>query len=152
MKGTRGTAQAKSGEIDERSAIHPSMRIWRQALREEEENVATQSAQEQVWASSSRTCSGSRRYTILTQLMPQVIAKRQTTLPIDQWREVGIGPGDECRGFVADGRITIVRKTASAAKGFLRHVAGDADGSDEMSRCMAISPIFTGSGRRHPAG
>ena len=35
--------------------------------------------------------------------------------------------------FVADGRITIVRKTAGAAKGFLRHVAGDRAVSDEES-------------------
>ena len=44
--------------------------------------------------------------------MPRVSAKRQITLPIDQYREVGIGPGDEYRSYVADGRITIVRKTA----------------------------------------
>ena len=64
--------------------------------------------------------------------MPRVSAKRQITLPIDQCREVGIGPGDEYRSFVADGRITIVRKTAGAAKGVLCHVAGDpAVGDDE---------------------
>ena len=57
--------------------------------------------------------------------MPRVSAKRQITLPIDQCREVGIGPGDEYRSFVADGRITIVRKTAGAARGFLRRVARD---------------------------
>ena len=50
--------------------------------------------------------------------MPRVSAKRQITLPVDQCREVGIGPGDEYRSFVVDGRITIVRKTAGAAKGF----------------------------------
>ncbi len=49
--------------------------------------------------------------------MPRVSAKRQITLPIDQCREVGIGPGDEYRSFVADGRITIVRKSAGAARG-----------------------------------
>jgi len=59
--------------------------------------------------------------------------KRQITLPIDQCREVGIGPGDEYRSFVADGRITIVRKEAGAAKGFLRHVVGDPDIGDEES-------------------
>ena len=65
--------------------------------------------------------------------MPRVSAKRQITLPIDQCREVGIGPGDEYRSYVADGRITIVRKTAGAAKGVLRHVAGDPAVSDEAS-------------------
>ena len=65
--------------------------------------------------------------------MPRVSAKRQITLPVDQCREVGIGPGDEYRSFVADGRITIVRKTAGAARGFLRRVAGDPAIGDEES-------------------
>ena len=65
--------------------------------------------------------------------MPRVSAKRQITLPVDQCREVGIGPGDEYRSFVADGRITIVRKTLGAARGFLRHVAGDPAVSDDES-------------------
>ena len=65
--------------------------------------------------------------------MPKVGAKRQITLPIDQCREAGIGPGDEYRSFVADGRITIVRKAAGAAKGFLRDAAGDPALSDEES-------------------
>lgn len=65
--------------------------------------------------------------------MPRVSAKRQITLSIDQCREVGTGPGDEYRSFVADGRITIVRKTPGAAKGFPRHVTGDATVSDEES-------------------
>ena len=65
--------------------------------------------------------------------MPRVSAKRQITLPIHQCREVGIGPGDEYRSFVADGRITIVRKTAGAAKGILCHMDGAAGVSDEES-------------------
>ena len=65
--------------------------------------------------------------------MPRVSAKRQITLPIDQCREVGIGPGDEYRSYVADGRITIVRKSVGAAKGILRHVAGDPGIGDEES-------------------
>ncbi len=65
--------------------------------------------------------------------MPRVSAKRQITLPVDQCREVGIGPGDEYRSFVADGRITIVRKTPGGARGFLRHVAGDPAVSDDES-------------------
>ena len=70
--------------------------------------------------------------------MPRVSAKRQITLPIDQCKEVGIGPGDEYRSFVADGRITIVRKTAGAAKGFLRHVVGDPAVSDQESLQDAV--------------
>ena len=71
--------------------------------------------------------------------MPRVSAKRQITLPIDQCREVGIGPGDEYRSFVADGRITIVRMTAGAAKGFLHQVAGDPSLSDEESLQDALN-------------
>ncbi len=73
--------------------------------------------------------------------MPRVSAKRQITLPVDQCREVGIGPGDEYRSFVADGRITIVRKTAGAARGMLGHVAGDPAVSDEES----LKDAFDGS-------
>ncbi len=65
--------------------------------------------------------------------MPRVSAKRRITLPVDQCREVGIGPGDEYQSYVADGRITIVRKTPGAAKGALRHVGGDPAVSDEES-------------------
>ena len=65
--------------------------------------------------------------------MPRVSAKRQITLPVDQCREVGIGPGDEYRSYVADGRITIVRKSSGAARGVLRHKAGDPTVSDEES-------------------
>ena len=65
--------------------------------------------------------------------MPRVSAKRQITLPIDQCREIGLGPGDEYRSFVADGQITIVQKTAGAAKGVLCHVAGDPAVTDEGS-------------------
>ena len=65
--------------------------------------------------------------------MSRVSARRQITLPDDQCREVGICPGDEYLSFVADGRITIVRKTAGAARGFLRDTAGDPAVSDEES-------------------
>ena len=71
--------------------------------------------------------------------MPRVSAKRQITLPIEQCREVGIGPGDEYRSYVADGRITIVRKTAGAARGFLRHVAADPAVGDEESLQDALN-------------
>ena len=70
--------------------------------------------------------------------MPRVSAKRQITLPVDQCREIGIGPGDEYRSFVADGRITIVRKAAGAAKGFLQGTGGDPAVSDEESLQSAV--------------
>ena len=65
--------------------------------------------------------------------MPRVGAKLQITLPVDQCREVGIGPGDEYRSFVVDGRITIVPKTVGAAKGILSRVDGSSGVSDEES-------------------
>lgn len=70
--------------------------------------------------------------------MPRVSAKRQITLPVEQCREVGIGPGDEYRSYVADGRITIVRMVPGAAKGALRHIVGDPAVSDEESLKDAI--------------
>ena len=70
--------------------------------------------------------------------MPKVSAKRQITLPADQCSEVGIGPGDEYRSFVADGRITIVRKAPGAAGGCLRHVRGDPAVSDDESLHSAL--------------
>ena len=72
--------------------------------------------------------------------MPRVSAKRQITLPIAQCREAGIEPGDEYRCFVADGRITIVRKEPGAARGFLRHVAGDPAMTDDESLAAALDP------------
>ena len=70
--------------------------------------------------------------------MPKVSAKRQITLPVDQCSEVGIRPGDEYRSFVADGRITIVRKAPGAAKGCLRHVRGAPAISDDESLHSAL--------------
>ena len=71
--------------------------------------------------------------------MPRVSATRQITLPIDQCREAGIGPGDEYRSFVADGCITIVRQSAGVARGMLRHVSGDPAISDEESLRDAVN-------------
>ena len=70
--------------------------------------------------------------------MPGVSAKRQITLPVDQCREIEIGPRDAYRSFVADGCITTVRKTAGAAKGFLRDLGGDPAVSDEESLQSAV--------------
>ena len=71
--------------------------------------------------------------------MARVHAKRQITLPIDQCRELGIGPGDEYRSFVTDGCITIARKSAGTAKGCLRYVGrGDPAISEEESLQGAV--------------
>ena len=70
--------------------------------------------------------------------MPKVSAKRQITLPADQCRLAGIEPGDECRSFVADGRITIVRQQPGSAWGCLANLEGDPPVSDEESRQDAI--------------
>ncbi len=70
--------------------------------------------------------------------MPTVSSKRQITLPVDQCRQAGIKPGDTYQSFVADGHITIVKKTAGAAKGMLKHIAGDASVTDEESLRSAL--------------
>ena len=65
--------------------------------------------------------------------MPIVSSKRQITLPVDQCRQAGIEPGDEYQCFVADGHITIVKKTPGAAKAVLGHVKSDSSMTDEES-------------------
>lgn len=65
--------------------------------------------------------------------MPKVSSKRQITLPVDQCRQAGIEPGDEYQSFVADGHITIVKKTPGAAKGVLSDVKSDNSLTDEES-------------------
>ena len=71
--------------------------------------------------------------------MPKVNAKREIALPVDQCREVGIGPGDQLRSFVADGRITTVPVVPGSAKGCLRHLKGDPSLSDEDSLRSALA-------------
>ena len=70
--------------------------------------------------------------------MPRISAKRQLTLPANQCRLAGIEPGDECRIFVGDGRITIVRQQPGSAWGCLAHLRADETVSDEQSRQDAI--------------
>ena len=65
--------------------------------------------------------------------MAKVSSKRQITLPVDQCLQVGIEPGDDYQSFVADGHITIIKKTPGAAKGILKRVKGDASMTDEAS-------------------
>lgn len=70
--------------------------------------------------------------------MPIVSKKRQITLPLKQCEEAGIKPGDEYQCFVADGRITVVKKRVAAAKGILRHIKGDSSISDRESMAGSI--------------
>lgn len=70
--------------------------------------------------------------------MSKISAKRQLTLPANQCRLAGIEPGDKCRSFVADGRITIIRQQPGSAWGCLAHLRADETISDEQSRQHAI--------------
>lgn len=70
--------------------------------------------------------------------MPKISSKRQITLPVEQCLELGIKPGDEYQSFVADGRITIVKKQLGAAQGVLKHIAANASISDEESLQSAL--------------
>ncbi len=70
--------------------------------------------------------------------MPKVSAKRQITLPISQCRALGIKPGDDVESFVANGQLTIIKKSKGAAKGMLNHVQPDDSMTDEESVQSAI--------------
>lgn len=70
--------------------------------------------------------------------MPRVSAKRQITIPANQCEELGIQPGDEIESFVADGRITLVKKHKGAAKGALKHVKAKQNISDDDSLQSAL--------------
>jgi len=66
--------------------------------------------------------------------MSKLSSKRQITLPVEHCRELGIEPGDELECFVANGQLTLIKKTKGAAKGILKHVKGNRKLSDEASR------------------
>jgi len=70
--------------------------------------------------------------------MSKLSSKRQITLPVEQCRELGIEPGDDLDCYVANGQLTLVKKTKGAAKGVLKHVKGDQRISDKASRQDAI--------------
>lgn len=71
--------------------------------------------------------------------MPKVSAKRQITLPVGQCKALGIRPGDEVESFVADGHLTIVKKSRGIAKGMLKGTVSKSSMTDEASRQSAIS-------------
>lgn len=66
--------------------------------------------------------------------MSKLSAKRQITLPIDQCRELGIEPGDELEVFVANGQLTLIKKTRGRAKGVVQHLKGNKRITDAQSR------------------
>ena len=70
--------------------------------------------------------------------IPKVSSKRQITLPVEQCQQAGIEPGNEVQCFVADGHITIVKKTPGAARASLSHVTGDTSVTDEESLQSAL--------------
>ncbi len=65
--------------------------------------------------------------------MPKVSRKRQITLPASQCNQLGIKPGDDIETFVADGRLTIVKKVEGSAQNLLQHVKGDPSITDQES-------------------
>lgn len=65
--------------------------------------------------------------------MPKVSGKRQITLPASQCNQLGIKPGDDIETFVADGRLTIVKKVKGSAQNLLQHVKGDPSITDQKS-------------------
>lgn len=70
--------------------------------------------------------------------MPRLSAKRQITLPAKQCRAAGLKPGDECRTFVANNRITLVRQEPGSAWKCLNHLVGDDTVSDRESLQDAV--------------
>ena len=72
--------------------------------------------------------------------MPKVSRKRQITLPASQCDELGIKPGDEIETFVADGRLTIVKKVEGSAQNLLQQVKGDSSITDQESLEDALVP------------
>jgi AbrB family looped-hinge helix DNA binding protein len=70
--------------------------------------------------------------------MPKISSKRQITLPAEQCQALGIKPGDEYQSFVAEGRITIIKKHPGAAQDILKHIAVDVSISEEESLQSAL--------------
>lgn len=70
--------------------------------------------------------------------MAKLSPKRQITLPVEQCTELGISPGDELEFYVANGKLTAVKKIPSAAEGVLRDIEVDESMTDEQSRQSAL--------------
>lgn len=72
--------------------------------------------------------------------MPKVSRRRQITLPASQCDQLGIKPGDEIEIFVADSRLTIVKKVEESAQNLLQQVKGDSSITDQESLEDALVP------------
>lgn len=71
--------------------------------------------------------------------MAKVSAKRQITLPVDQCAVAHINAGDSVDSYVdRAGVISIVKKHAGAAKGFLRNIAVNTSVSEQDSLESAL--------------
>ena len=66
-------------------------------------------------------------------------AKRQVTLPVEHCREPGIEPGDDLHCYVANGQLTLVKKSRGRARGLLKNTKPDKRFSDEQSRDSGLS-------------
>jgi bifunctional DNA-binding transcriptional regulator/antitoxin component of YhaV-PrlF toxin-antitoxin module len=71
-------------------------------------------------------------------MVSKLSSKRQITLPVEYCTELGIEPGDELAFFVANGKLTAIKKTPEAAKGILKKLKADKTMTDEDSRQSAI--------------
>ncbi|UAA39549.1 AbrB/MazE/SpoVT family DNA-binding domain-containing protein [Paraneptunicella aestuarii] len=71
--------------------------------------------------------------------MAKVSAKRQISLPIEQCAQAHINVGDEVECYVdREGVISVVRKSAGAAKGVLSHIQVKENMTDEESMRSAL--------------
>ena len=70
--------------------------------------------------------------------MSRLSAKRQITLPAEQCRELGVEPGDDLHCYVANGQLTLIKKSKGRARGILKGVKANKRMSDQESRdsCM----------------
>ncbi len=66
--------------------------------------------------------------------MSKLSSKRQVTLPVEHCRALGIEPGDELEFFVANGQLTLVKKSRGRAKGVIKHLKGNKRYNDTQSR------------------
>lgn len=71
--------------------------------------------------------------------MSKLSAKRQITLPAEQCRELGVEPGDDLHCYVANGQLTLVKKTKGSARALLKGVKADKRFSDNESRDSGMS-------------
>ena len=71
--------------------------------------------------------------------MPKLSRKRQITLPVEQCKELGIEPGDDLLCYVANGQLTLIKKTKGRARGVVKNTKIDSRVSDEQSRDSGMS-------------